>query len=150
MKDHIMYQNGRVNLWDSAAALYHAGYRTDSFREYEYTDGSLKPFCDEDGFTDSDLSGIIENLALIQDDPDLLKNWYLVDDATSTKSRCDEDRLNVATLEEAIAEAEQRWYHLTDSERRSRDAFFVCRAEDDEMGCLDYNTISDYYSFKGD
>lgn len=74
--------------------------------------------------------------------------WYLIDDCTSSRSDCDEEKLAVTTQAEAIAEGERRWDALTDHDRQQRDAYWVCLAEEDEDGCIDYNTSCHAHYFK--
>jgi hypothetical protein len=76
-----------------------------------------------------------------------MKKWYLVDDATSTACVYDEIELKATSKEEAIREARMQWDHLTYSEKRKRDAFYVAYGEETENGLLYYNTTTDFYSF---
>ena len=66
-----------------------------------------------------------------------MKRWFLFETALDAKDQA-----------EAIQIARREWDHLTDSEKKRRDDFFVGYAEEDEDGDADWDTMTDIYSFK--
>lgn len=58
------------------------------------------------------------------------KKYYLVDDATSSKSDMDVEVFD--TEKEALERAEYIWCHLTKREQEARDAFYVGVGDPDE------------------
>lgn len=75
-----------------------------------------------------------------------MKHWFLIDDCMSTRSFSDTEHLQAASLEDALLEAQRRWDSLSPHDQRQRDAYYVCRAELDEDGCIDYDSVTDEHS----
>lgn len=74
--------------------------------------------------------------------------WYIIDDARTARSEIFEKPIEAANLTEAIKAARKGWDRLTEKEQTARNDFYVCRAKTDEDGCVDYDTMTDYYSLK--
>jgi hypothetical protein len=77
-----------------------------------------------------------------------MKRWFLIDNATKSHAQIFETALDAKDQAEAIQIARREWDHLTDSEKKRRDDFFVGYAEEDEDGDVDWDTMTDIYSFK--
>lgn len=58
-----------------------------------------------------------------------MTHYYLIDDATNSRGRCDAEIINADSDEKAIIYAGFRWSYLTESEKKARDAFYVIEAE---------------------
>lgn len=74
--------------------------------------------------------------------------WYLIDDCTTKGAFIDEEQLDVETKEEAAAIARSRFDGLSDHDKARRDAFYICLADCDEDGNIDYDTMTDFQYFK--
>ena len=74
--------------------------------------------------------------------------WYLVDNALTASAVVEEVELKAQTKEGAIAEATDKWEHLSTYDQKHRDEFYVCRATVDDDGCFDYDTVTDVYRIK--
>lgn len=83
------------------------------------------------------------------DDEDEPAKWYIIDDARTDRGEIFEKPIEAANLTDAIKAARKDWDYLTAKEQAARNDFYVCRAKTDEDGCVDYNTMTDYYSLKG-
>ena len=79
-----------------------------------------------------------------------MKRWFLIDNATKSHAQIFETALDAKDQAEAIRLARYEWDHLTDSEKKRRDDFFVGYAEEDEDGDADWDTMTDIYSFKNE
>lgn len=78
-----------------------------------------------------------------------MKRWYVIDDSTKADGLVTERVLKATTKEEAIREGRLYWEkYLTRQERRRVDDFFVGYAEEIEDGVVDYDSMTDIYSFK--
>lgn len=71
-------------------------------------------------------------------------NWYLVDERTAGMVDIFEEKLNVATREEAIREATREWYRMAPADRKRRTDFYIGQAEVDEDGNIIYESMQDY------
>ena len=70
------------------------------------------------------------------------KKWWIVDNEMT--ARCEiYDSRSFSTREDAMKTAEYLWEHMTSSEQKKCDSFYICRAMEDEDGCLDYKTATD-------
>ena len=74
--------------------------------------------------------------------------WYIIEDRTTDRGQVFSHPIEAQTKEEAIKAGCFRYGCLTDAEKRGCDDFYVCRAELDEDGCLDYDSIEDVYDIK--
>lgn len=77
-----------------------------------------------------------------------MRKWYVIDDSTKASALVTETPLKATTKEEALVEGRMRWSYLTKRERSQVDDFFICTAEEDEDGAIDWNSMEDVYSFK--
>lgn len=77
-----------------------------------------------------------------------MKHWVIVDDLTKARAVVNTEILDVATQEEAVNIATARWEKLSFLDRRRRDAYFLCRAEVDEDGVVDFDTLEEIKAFK--
>lgn len=82
------------------------------------------------------------------DDEDEPAKWYIIDDARTARGEIFEKPIEAANLTEAIKAARKDWDYLTAKEQAAQNDFYVCRAKTDEDGCVDYDTMTDYYSLK--
>lgn len=82
------------------------------------------------------------------DDEDEPAKWYIIDDARAARGEIFEKPIEAAGLTDAIKAARKDWDCLAEKEQTARNDFYVCRAKTDEDGCIDYDTMTDYYSLK--
>ena len=76
--------------------------------------------------------------------------WYIIDDATTDRGQVFPVEITADTQEEAILMARCRFKTLSKRDQSKRDAYYVGRAELDEDGCIDYDTMVDVYDIKGE
>lgn len=73
-----------------------------------------------------------------------MKNWYIIDDCTHSKSAVyDEIIKNCRSQADALHSTVSEWKSLAPSDRKSRDEFYIGYADTDEDGCVDYDTMTD-------
>ena len=96
----------------------------------------------------ADAFGISMDDLVKEEEERKMKRWFLIDNATKSHAQIFETALDAKDQAEAIQIARREWDHLTDSEKKRRDDFFVGYAEEDEDGDADWDTMTDIYSFK--
>ena len=74
--------------------------------------------------------------------------WYIVDDLTSQRSILETNRCQSQTQDEAILEAKRIWNALSAHDQNERDAFYVCYADENEDGEMDWETTRDVFVVK--
>lgn len=78
--------------------------------------------------------------------PAPMRYWWVVDDAMSERGEVF-TKLYLSK-DAAMDAARSDWENLTETEKKNRNAFYVCYAAADEDGCLDYDTATDYEYIK--
>lgn len=96
----------------------------------------------------ADAFGISMDDLVKEEEEGKMKRWFMIDNATKSHAQIFETALDAKDQAEAIQIARREWDHLTDSEKKRRDDFFVGYAEEDEDGDADWDTMTDIYSFK--
>jgi len=70
-----------------------------------------------------------------------MKKWYVVDDCMSTKGEI--FTTPAESLQQAREKAAAEWAHLSEHDRKLRDAFYIGFADTDDDGCVDFDTMTD-------
>lgn len=78
-----------------------------------------------------------------------MKRWYVIDDSTKADGLVTERVLKATTKEDAIREGRLYWEkYLTRQERRRVNDCYIGNADEIEDGVVDYDSMTDIYSFK--
>lgn len=77
-----------------------------------------------------------------------MNTWYIVDDATTTAGLLDAEPIHTTDKQAALIKALRGWNHLTQSEQKNRDDFYIAFGKADDDGLLDWNTVKETVSFK--
>lgn len=77
-----------------------------------------------------------------------MKKWFLIDDCTTSSATINEIQLTASTKDEAIAEARNKWWKLSDYDRNRRDAYYICKVEMNENETINFDTATEHFEFK--
>lgn len=77
-----------------------------------------------------------------------MKKWIIIDDCTGSKSAQFEEIIDARDINEAEQIARRQWDSLTAYDQQKRDAYYVGRAEIDEEGTVDFDSMRDIVTIK--